>query len=139
LSEGFTCESPNEAAAEISNKYNMTVSRLVTLKQPPEDDEEEAEARYLLLMAKPQKAMTDPESVGKRRDETLEDHTDGVVEHVRRIGEKLDLDKNLSDALTLAARWHYERDSNRDLSGHSTLMVVLQPQAEITGAIQLFG
>lgn len=107
IDEGKNCKSARDAAERIGRENGMVVSCLISLRQPADGAEDEVEARYLLLLAKPKhKAFESPESAGYQKPPTLDEHTKQVVNEVRRIGEALGLVEILKQALIIAAKWH---------------------------------
>jgi CRISPR-associated endonuclease/helicase Cas3 len=74
------------------------------LLQLPFENEDEV-TKHLVLMINPQQSsIGDPETV--RASQTLEQHTKDVEEYVKKIGKALNLDRELQEALVIAARWH---------------------------------
>ncbi len=77
----------------------------VTLKAPPEGEEDEGETKQLILYVdRRTPAVESPEQARFR--ETLSCHLDRVASYAEQIGRTLSLPENLCQALTLAARWH---------------------------------
>jgi len=85
----------------------------IVLKEQPEVVEGEGEALDLILMVSPRtSALQDPEAARVRQ--TLREHTNLIVEHMRRIARGLGLEKPIQDALVTAARWH-DRGKDREV------------------------
>lgn len=77
----------------------------VTLREPPEDEEDEGPRRDLVLLCERGEVAADsPEHA--RFAETLLRHSERVAGHARRIATALNLPAELREALVLAARWH---------------------------------
>jgi CRISPR-associated endonuclease/helicase Cas3 len=76
----------------------------IPLRQP-EEEEENGETVDLVLFVSPLlSALENPETTSATQ--TLEEHTSAIVEHMKRIVDRLGLDDALRQALIAAARWH---------------------------------
>jgi len=93
--------------ALLAKQQGMVVGQLLPLSIAPEGEEDSAEVRYLLLLVEPKRAVTEVDEWGtSRQPQGLAVHTGQTVEWTRRVGEALDLDRELNEALMLAAGWH---------------------------------
>lgn len=81
----------------------------VTLEQAPEDTEQGG--RYLLLMTEPRQSALDHPETAKTR-QPLDFHLNLTAERMKGITEALGLEKNIEEALAIAAEWH-DRGKNR--------------------------
>jgi CRISPR-associated endonuclease/helicase Cas3 len=96
-----------EAAVQIARSHSKVVSQLIPLAHPPEGEEDQAEARYLLLMIEPRRAAEEtPESAGFAGPPTLDEHSQDAAAWAERIADALCLEELLKQALITAARWH---------------------------------
>jgi len=77
----------------------------IVLKDPPEDTSEEGQSTHLVLFIPPKEAgLQSVETVRVRQ--TLVEHTQAVVSHVKEIGDRLSLEPSIKEALIKAAEWH---------------------------------
>lgn len=107
--------SVQRAAARIAQSHRKVVSEIIRLTEPLEGDEDEGEARYLVLLVEPKQAATeDPESAGYKRTPTLDKHSEQAALMADKIGTALKLQKPLHNAIVSAARWH-DSGKNRRL------------------------
>jgi CRISPR-associated endonuclease/helicase Cas3 len=104
---GQTCYSIEAAAAQIAHSQGKVMSWLIQLTHLPEGEEDEGEARYLLLLVEPKQAAADtPESSGFAAPPTLEEHSQQAAAWAERIADALYLEGFQKQALISAARWH---------------------------------
>jgi len=76
----------------------------IPLRQAEEGDDEAETIDLVLLLSPGQSALDNPETTSAKQ--TLEAHTDAIVEHMTRIVDRLGLQEPLRSALIVAARWH---------------------------------
>lgn len=76
----------------------------IPLRQRDEGDDEAESIDLVLLMTPTESALENPETSSTRQ--TLQGHTDAIVEHMSRVVERLSLGEPLGSALRAAARWH---------------------------------
>jgi CRISPR-associated endonuclease/helicase Cas3 len=76
----------------------------IPLRQPEEDDENGETVDLVLFVSPLLSALENPETTSATQ--TLEEHTSTIVDHMRRIVDRLGLDDALGQALIAAARWH---------------------------------
>jgi CRISPR-associated endonuclease/helicase Cas3 len=76
----------------------------IPLRQGEEGDDEAETVDLVLVVSPGQSALENPETTSARQ--TLEAHTDAIVEHMTRIVDRLGLQEPLRGALIVAARWH---------------------------------
>jgi CRISPR-associated endonuclease/helicase Cas3 len=111
-------DSARDAAAHFAAEQDMVIERLIPLRQAGEGLEDEGISNYLVLIVPPrQSAIDDPETA--KFDQTLDDHTRQIVEHMSRIADALWLcpsakQEKLKEALVDAARWH-DRGKDRSI------------------------
>lgn len=115
--------SVEKAAAHIARSYKKVVSQLIPLALPAEGEEDEVDARYLLLLVERKRAAEDtPESGGYVLPPTLDEHSRHAAEWAEKIASALGLEalpmtaasgERLRQALVAAARWH---DRGKDRS-----------------------
>jgi len=118
-SDGQKFFSSERAAGRIARKYTKVVSTLITLVQPLEGGEEDAKARYLLLMVEPKQAAVEtPESVAYEHRPKLDEHLQQATWWAERIATCLALEESQKNALITAARWH-DRGKDRSRWQHS--------------------
>lgn len=88
-----------------STPANLRELERVTLNAVPEGADDNVEARYLvLLVSLRQSALEDPEIA--RTAQTLAQHTSYIEGHAASVAKTLKLDRELTQALITAARWH---------------------------------
>lgn len=105
--EGEAYSSIERGAARIAQGFNKVVSQLIPIATPSEEEEDEGEARYLLLAVAPrQAAMETPESAAYEHRPLLDEHLELAGWWAERIARALHVDESLKDALVAAARWH---------------------------------
>ncbi|WP_428937279.1 type I-G CRISPR-associated helicase/endonuclease Cas3g [Fontivita pretiosa] len=84
---------------------NLRQRERISLKEPPEGEEDEGVVEELVLLAEQREVAADsPEQAPLR--ESLSDHLNCVSTHAEHIGRALGLPNPLREALVLAARWH---------------------------------
>jgi CRISPR-associated endonuclease/helicase Cas3 len=76
----------------------------IPLRQPEEDEENGETVDLVLFVSPPLSALENPETTSATQ--TLEEHTGTIVEHMKRIVDRLGFDDALRQALIAAARWH---------------------------------
>ncbi|CDM65512.1 type I-G CRISPR-associated helicase/endonuclease Cas3g [Pyrinomonas methylaliphatogenes] len=99
-------KSINKAVRQISKNLSKSVSLILPLRLPVEGDEE-ATARYLVLLAEAKQAATDdPELASYESAPRLKDHLEVAAEVASQITESLGLSDSLKKAVIEAARLH---------------------------------
>ncbi|MGA4645053.1 type I-G CRISPR-associated helicase/endonuclease Cas3g [Limisphaera sp. 4302-co] len=76
----------------------------IPLRQPDENGEEAETVDLVLYVSSALSALENPETTSARQ--TLEEHTNSIVDHMTRIVGRLGLDEPVGKALIAAARWH---------------------------------
>jgi len=76
----------------------------IHLRQPEEEDDDAKTVDLILLVSPTESALENPETTSARQ--TLEVHTDAIVEHMSRIADRLGLEEPFRTALIAGARWH---------------------------------
>lgn len=98
--------SPEEAAERIARHYKWQVSQLISLQRAYELDEDGKQS-FLVLLIEPKRAITeDPESAGRTKQPTVDEHCQLAEQWAARFADVLALDAPQKQALTIAARWH---------------------------------
>jgi len=99
-------KSINKAVRQISKTLSKSVSLILPLRLPIEGDEE-ATARYLVLLAEAKQAATDdPELASYESTPRLKDHLEVAAKVASQITESLGLSDSLKEAVIKAARLH---------------------------------
>jgi CRISPR-associated endonuclease/helicase Cas3 len=107
LGEGQEYSSVERAAAQIAKRYGKVLSEIIPLRLGPEGEEDEAEARYLLLLVEPKQAVTEtPESAAFERQPKLAEHLQQAGWVADKIATALGLEQPMHDAIVAAAKWH---------------------------------
>jgi len=107
LDNGQVYASIVKAAAQIAQTSRKVVSQIISLTQPSEGEEDEAESCALLLLVEPKKAAEEtPESSGFAAPPTLDEHSEQAAAWAERIAGTLCLEELPKQALVTSARWH---------------------------------
>jgi CRISPR-associated endonuclease/helicase Cas3 len=102
--EGETFERLTSGEVAHAPPSDLREKLRVPLRQPEEDDGSGESVDLVLFVSPLQSAVENPETASATQ--TLDEHTSTIVEHMKRIVDRLGLDDAIRQALIAAAQWH---------------------------------